>query len=406
MSLTGDLGFVSLPEVLRLLIRSGRRGAVSVAGNELSGRVFIADGGIALSTTSEDSEMAERLVKAGLVDDGFLGRVESGEATLASIAERSDGALTELLREVTVESLYQLGRDGGAFDVQEGETTLYGHPRPFELEGILEESERRLADWAEVSRSVGDLNTPMRVRGDLGDRSEISIDRDAWRVLSRIGAGSTVSAVADELGMTAYWAARVAAGLVADGLIGLEDGQGEVGARDEHGARDGYEARDEYQARSGYETRDQMETRDGLLAQDGFVAQDDLEGRDEAEGPIGLDEGRDEVEAESEIEAPSWAAGGHEDDDEEIDYSGSWWRESTGDESTETVEEGVEAHEPTEEQPITEVQPTAASDEEPPDGAGEERSQSRHETLEADDEDGDDDTDAFLAKVFSELEAP
>ena len=357
MSLTGDLGFVSLPEVLRLLIRSSRSGVVSVVGEEVSGRVFVADGGVALSTTWDDSEMRDRLVKAGLLDEHFLEGVESGEAALASIVEKSDGALTELLREVTVESLHRLGAAGGAFEVQEGEASPYGHPSPFELERLLEDSERRLADWAEVSESVGDLNAPMRLKGDLGDRSEISIDRNAWRVLSRIAGGSSVSAVADELGTTRFWAARVAAGLMADGLIGVQDGQ------------------------------------------DGFEPRDELEAREEAEGLIGFDE--DEVEAEDEPEAPSWAPGGHEDDDEEFDYAGSWWRESTDDESTETVEEAVDAHEPAEEQP------TVASGEAPADGAVEGQSPSSgREALEADEEDEDDDTDAFLAKVFSELEAP
>jgi hypothetical protein len=49
VSLSGNLGFVSLDEVLRLLTRSKQRGSVDVRGEQIRGRVFITKDGIGLA---------------------------------------------------------------------------------------------------------------------------------------------------------------------------------------------------------------------------------------------------------------------------------------------------------------------------------------------------------------------
>jgi hypothetical protein len=219
VSLSGNLGFVSLDEVLRLLTRSNQRGAVNVSSDEIRGRIFITKGGISLATTSDDAGMHRHLVKSGLVDEAFLRTVEDGDATLEPIVERSGGALTDLLREMTVESIYQLGMNGDAFEVKEGVETVYASPQAFDLEGVLEDSKQRLTDWTEVSKTVSDLQRIMRIRRDLGDREQVSIDRDAWRVLSEIGSGSSVADIADRLGTTDFWTARISARLVGNELV-------------------------------------------------------------------------------------------------------------------------------------------------------------------------------------------
>lgn len=222
VSLSGNLGFVSLDEVLRLLTRSSQQGAVDISGDEIRGRIYVTKGGVALATTSDDARMHSHLAKSGLVDEEFLQSVEAGSATLDPIVEKTGGALTELLREMTVESLYQLGLNGDAFDVVEGEWTNYASPDVFELESILEDAKQRLSDWAEVARTVTDLSSMIYFNRDLGDRQEINIDRDAWRVLSEIGSGASVSAIASALGTTDFWAARIAARLINEDLVVLD----------------------------------------------------------------------------------------------------------------------------------------------------------------------------------------
>ncbi len=71
MPLSGNLGFVSLDEVLRLLTRSDQQGSVDVRGQQVRGRIFITKGGIALATTSDEEGLHRLLVKSGLVEDDY-----------------------------------------------------------------------------------------------------------------------------------------------------------------------------------------------------------------------------------------------------------------------------------------------------------------------------------------------
>ena len=219
MVLSGNLGFVSLDEVLRLLTRSNRKGSVDVRGQAVQGRIFVTRGGVALATTSDDEELHLHLIKSGLVDEDVLLNVASGETTLAAIVEKNGGAMVDLLREITVESVYQLGLNGDSFDVEEGEETRYASPKPFDVESIIDDAKQRLADWAEVSNTVSDLDDVMNISRDLGERDEVSINRDAWRVISVAGSGSSVVSIAGELGTSHFWVARIAASLIDDELL-------------------------------------------------------------------------------------------------------------------------------------------------------------------------------------------
>ncbi len=342
MSLSGNLGFVSLDEVLRLLSRSNQKGSVDVRGQGVRGRIFVTKSGVALATTSDDEGMHRHLIKSGLVDDDFLLSVESGETTLAAIVEKSGGAIVDLLREMTVESVYQLGLNGDSFDVEEGEETRYASPKPFDLESIIDDSKQRLTDWAEVSKTVSDLDGVMSISRDLGERDEVSINRDAWRVLSEIGSGSSVVSIARELGTTDFWAARVAADLIDDELLAVAE----------------------------------------------------IESDEEVQIPV------DGLPSFAEPKADTETV------DEGLGPDQSWWEEP-GDEDSET-----EAEEVAEDQ-AAEVKSTSIFGAYAP-GASEEPAAvvkedlSEVPTVSEDDEDGEveEDTEAFLEKVFSELDSP
>ena len=194
MSLSGNLGFVSLDEVLRLLTRSSQQGSVDVRGEQIRGRIFITKAGIGLATTSDDEGLHRHLVKSGFVDNAYLEDVKSGAGNLAPTAEKNGGAIVELIREMTVESIYQLGLHGDSFEVSEGANSRYASPKAFELEELLGDSKNRLTDWVEVSKVVDDLKAPVSFVRDLGEREEIKIDNESWKVLSEVGSGASVSA--------------------------------------------------------------------------------------------------------------------------------------------------------------------------------------------------------------------
>ena len=218
MALSGNLGFVPLDEVLRLLTRSDQQGSVDVWGQDVRGRIFVNKKGIGLATTCDDKELRRHLVNSGYVDEAFLVSVDSGSATLAPLAEK-EASIVDLLREMTVESLFQMTSKGSSFEVTESATSPYASPRAFELEAVLEESRRRSHEWAEVQKVISDLDGIIRMNRDLGEQDSVKIGRDAWRLLCEMGSGASVRSIAERLGTTDFWTAKVAAGLSEQHLL-------------------------------------------------------------------------------------------------------------------------------------------------------------------------------------------
>lgn len=201
MSLSGNLGFVSLDEVLRLLNRSNQRGMVDVLGDGVHGRIFFDRGAVTLATTFDDEELHEHIGRSGMAEGV---------------------ALASMIREMAVEAVYRLGAHGKRFEVVEQQPAPIGVGTSFDLEELLADSRRRFDEWAEVGRVVTDLDALVRLRRDLGERDRVTIDRDSWRLLSEVGHGSTVKKLANELGTTDFWAAKVVVGMIEEDLLDLD----------------------------------------------------------------------------------------------------------------------------------------------------------------------------------------
>lgn len=349
MSLSGNLGFVSIDEVLRLLTRSHQQGAVAVTGMGLHGRVFVGKGGIDLATTSDNDELHRHLVNSGHSDEKSLNRIATGETTLAAIAE-ANAAIVELIREMTVESLHQIAARGEEFVVHEGATSPYASPKSFELEALLRDAEERKREWNSVSEVVPDLSGALVFRGDLGDREEVTVNADDWKVLSEIGAGSSVRAIADHLGSTEFWTARIAARLVKQELVMVQTSEDPAGEWGEDSFSD--------------------TSADEAAPTDEYSAH-------EAEKPHG-----EELTALGDA-APEHqpAAVEAEDDEFDQDPDGSWWQEPEVEDDRDDRDEHARTPEVVKEG-LSEIPPVASREEDVEEG-----------------------TEAFLEKVFSELES-
>lgn len=394
MSLSGNLGFVPIEEVLRLLTRSKQQGAVEVTGDGLRGRVFVGKGGIDLATTWGDEDLHRHLVNSGFAEESALRRILSAETTLAAIAE-SNNALIELVREMTVESIFQIGHRGDEFEVHEGLTTPYASPKSFELESLLEDAAQREKDWNKVNEVVPDLATAIRFRRDLGEREEVTVKVDDWKVLSEIGLGSSVSEIADHLGTTEFWTARVAARLVKNDLVIISDGAGTAFAPrvEDHdewasGETDDVEAVDEHEPEGQTPVADYAHSDDDHESEQTAAYADDHEAyvpeaadSDETEDAQGIADDYATVEsaevAEYEVDDVSAMA---EDSEEDVDPNESWWQEPRDEEGTGEVT-GSET-------------PAVVSE-----------GLSEIPGIDVDDNDVEEDTEAFLEKVFSELES-
>jgi Domain of unknown function (DUF4388) len=364
VSLSGNLGFVPIDEVLRLLTRSKQQGSVNITGNGLHGRIFVGKGGIDLATVSDNDELHRHLVNSGYADEKALTRVTTGETTLAAIAE-SNSSIVDLIREMTVESLYQIGFRGTDFQVHEGATSPYASPKTFELEALLQDADERKREWHKVSEMVPDLTGAIAFRRDLGDREEVTVKVDDWKVLSEIGSGSSVEDIADKLGTTDFWTARVAARLVHNELIVL---RGPEFAAVEEEVAAPYEAAPQADytqpPQESFEDEAPSEPVTHVVPSDEYAA----------------------YEAEkSDAEADASGAGSLQpgaEADEEVNPDRSWWQEPT-DEGTPASADEAQAPAVVAEG-LSEIPSVGGSDE------GSEV---------------EEDTEAFLEKVFSELDA-
>ncbi len=347
VALSGNLGFVPLDEVLRLLARAGQTGAVEVRGEDVRGRIFVTSKGVALATIYDDSTLRAHLVNSEFVDERHLSQVESGAASFESAIDKKSG-LVDLLREMTVESVYQLTSKGSTFEVEEDAASPFASPKPFELESILDDAFRRGDEWAEVQSMLADMAGVIRMKRDLGDRDEVTLSRDAWRLLSELGSGSTISELAGRLGTTDFWTAKVAADMSARELLSVGDDE-----------------------------------------------------QDAAEAP-GTVEAEDHQFAQ---ETPSIEAGGGD----YVDPNQSWWVEPTDDEegagsaADETVEEDAGSVAPSSRLGIFAHNRNGAAsgpeEVDSPEAGPVFEPESAYDEVE-------EDTEAFLEKVFSELEQP
>lgn len=381
MSLSGNLGFVPIDEILRLLTRAKQQGSVDVSGNGFYGRIFVGKGGIDLATTATDDELATQLVNSGVADDDMLRRVGTGETTLAAVAE-SNQEVIELIREITVESLYQISDQGKDFSVREGFTTPYASPKAFELEALLHDARTRERDWAKVSEAISDLDQRLAMNRNVGG-DEVSMKADDWRVLSQIGGGASVSEIAWNLGTTSFWTARVAARLVSNGLVKLEEPMvtstldPEPSYEPVHYETPGYQ-----------EPSEPVQVEDDVAETVYGVTGADTDSSDDQEFSFSVatsDETTEEVLSESDESSIGFAYGAESVEDAEAPEVTS--------EDLETPEVSSEDHD---------VDANKSWWEEPTDEA--------EEVTAVEDDDAEDDTEeegteAFLEKVFSELDS-
>jgi hypothetical protein len=221
MTLSGNLGFVPLDEVLRLLTRAGNDGMVQITNTSASGRIFVAGKGISLATTMADFGLKEHLASSGYISQHDLDAVDEGTRGLGEFFTDGSEGLA-LLREMTVESIYQLDADDADFQVIKDQTSQFASPVAFDLEGILSDSLDRREQWRKVGKTVTDLDATVRINREL-DRDSVELKKDSWRLIAALGNGASVRDLAKSLGTTEFSVAKVAADLIGSGLVSLDE---------------------------------------------------------------------------------------------------------------------------------------------------------------------------------------
>lgn len=214
MTLSGNLGFVPLDEVLRLLARSGNVGVVEITNGNTRGRIFVAGEGIGLATTLDDLDLRDHLISSGYL------KAEDAATRPGDTVPFNDD-LVALVREMSVESIYRMDGDDADFQVVSDAKSPYASPEPFDLERMLDDGRKRAGQWEKVTARVPDLNATLRMNRTL-TRDTVELDRESWRLMSEIGSGASVKDLASRLGTTDFAVASVAASMVDNDLLVAE----------------------------------------------------------------------------------------------------------------------------------------------------------------------------------------
>jgi hypothetical protein len=172
VALQGTLDTFALPDVLRLLATTRKTGRLLLHGNRGDGSVWI---------------------DAGSVVAADAAAVTSG----SSVGE----VIFELLR-----------HSEGAFTFEAGSSPAEAGA-PAEIEPLLYDAERQLAEWREIEAVVPSLDAWVALAPELPS-AEAVIDAARWRTIVVVGSGSTVANVGQALKLGEVAVSRLVKDLV------------------------------------------------------------------------------------------------------------------------------------------------------------------------------------------------
>lgn len=219
MALTGNIEVFPLPEVLRLLARSGRDGCLLVASGTVDGRIYISEGSLSLATLSTDAEFVAQVASSGVVEREVVEGRDPVNLIEGLVAGRNPADLTEIVREHVIEALYRIRRpESGTFEFLVDAKSRFHTGQAFDIDQVVAEADRRAVDWADIEQTISDMHLPVRMVRELR-QDEVTVNAPTWRVLASLEGGSTVAEIARHLGTTEFRAAREVASLIRSSLI-------------------------------------------------------------------------------------------------------------------------------------------------------------------------------------------
>ncbi len=133
--------------------------------------------------------------------------------------------------------MFRLRRPGlGAFDFADDVRPRYDTDQRIDVEVVIDEAERRIAEWKEIEEVIPGLNFRLQMAFELPGEREVTITPDTWRLLAALRGQATVVDLADRLQATDFQVAQAMAALVRAKLVEVVD---EVpGARYSYGSED------------------------------------------------------------------------------------------------------------------------------------------------------------------------
>jgi hypothetical protein len=180
VALQGTLDTFALPDVLRLLASTRKTGRLRITADRGSGSIWL---------------------------DG--GSVVAANASSAKTSEPLPLVVFELLR-----------HHEGSF-IFEPEVTTADAGAPVEIDSILRDAERLLAEWLEIEAVVPSLEAFVTLSPTL-PRAEMVVDAERWKVVVAAGGGGTVRQIGAALALGEIEVSRAVKDVVEAGLLRIQ----------------------------------------------------------------------------------------------------------------------------------------------------------------------------------------
>ncbi|HET9441919.1 MAG TPA: DUF4388 domain-containing protein [Acidimicrobiales bacterium] len=218
--LSGTLGNVGLFDALQLLAASSQSGVLRL-NDPFPAVVHLVKGGIGCIRAEGSFSLADALDRGGL-----LGEV--GDEDITAVAEAdllgrvTDRArLEEVVRNYVLDVLFEL------VVLSEGEFVFVaGVDDPWDgrlvqpLQSLMDEEQRRVAEWKEIARSIPPMTAAPSALSRLPRGvDQLTLAEDEWRVLVLIDGVTTVAGLVAASGMGPLDACRALYKLMNKGVV-------------------------------------------------------------------------------------------------------------------------------------------------------------------------------------------
>ena len=188
MPLSGTFDVLDFTEVLRLLGRQELTGRLHVRNRSYGANLFF--------------------------EDGQVVGADQSEHQTAAVGGDVRGRLEEICFEL-------LDSERGNFEFHPGRPGALPATTRLKVEGVLTRARKRLEDWHELQSVIPSLDLQPRLVVDL-ERTEVTIDRERWRLLTAIDGRRNLHAIGRALNLSDFDVCRVTRSLVDDGIVELD----------------------------------------------------------------------------------------------------------------------------------------------------------------------------------------
>lgn len=229
MGFQGSLDTVGLADIFQLFGFGRKSGALHLRHGSEHGVIHFDQGDVFYATMSPGEVVGNLLVRAELVSAEQWKQVladTGGDRLQGEVVTRLDGidtvAIEVFLRERVEDAVFRLAQwDGGEFDLVD-DAHPFGPVFRFETEELLATAERRMGEWRRITDVVPSVAMGVTAVSDLpAERTEVTLTRDEWRLLTRVTPGCNIAEVAAGLGETEFRTCRTLAAMVEAGIVEL-----------------------------------------------------------------------------------------------------------------------------------------------------------------------------------------